>query len=270
MPHAWPAQYQRTVQWDIVGIAVVGQTLVIGTSGKPSIGVGAQPDSLSIQELDVYAPALTKRGMCSIGAGVLYASSEGVVMVTGGGAQVLTQSLFSKQAWLAAWSPTMSMIFNDHHAILFSSDPSKDSLLIYFNGSVADICPLSLQGSAPAFDPVTDTVHYVVGSDRWQYDAGQPMPYTWTSRIASTGGPSNMGVARVLAADYPVTLVVRHAGYANGQASPRPDIDQTFQVTGIEPIRLPAGFQSRDWQVVLSGTNSVQAIEIAESMDELQ
>lgn len=271
LPHAWPAQYRRTVNFDIVGIAVVGQTLVIGTKGKPSVALGSGPDSMSVQELDVYAPALAKRGMCNIGSGVLYASTEGIVLVTASGAQVLTSSLFSKQAWMAAWSPTMAAVFNDHHAILFSSDPAKPSLLLYLNNGILDVCPLSLRGRAPAFDPSDGTVQFVSGDfrSRFKYDAGAPMPYQWTSRIASARGAANMAGARVLASEYPVTLTVGYAGFANGEASLRPDQTMAFQVAGPEPFRLPAGFQSRDWQITLSGTAPVQAVMLAESMDEL-
>lgn len=268
MPHAWPAQYRRTVNFDIVGIAVVGQTLVIGTKGKPSIGVGSAPDSLSIQELDVYAPCLTKRAMVSIGAGVLYASSEGAVLVTSSGAKVLTMTLFSKRAWLDAWSPTMAAIFNDHHCVLLSSDPAKDSLLLYFDGSQLDVCPLSLRGRAPAFNPDDYTVHFVAtpgGTSRYQYDAGGAMPYTWTSRIFSTGRPASMGCAKVAALAYPVTLTVQYSGVS----APRPDQAWTTSVAGPEPVRLPAGFLSRDWQLTVAGTASVQTVVLAEAVDEL-
>ncbi|MEY4443843.1 MAG: hypothetical protein RL442_2843, partial [Pseudomonadota bacterium] len=83
LPHAWPHQYP--IDYKIVGIGVFGQSAVLLTNGFPYLLYGADPQAMSTQKMAFPWACLSKRSIVDTGDGVIYASSEGLVMISSGG-----------------------------------------------------------------------------------------------------------------------------------------------------------------------------------------
>ena len=98
-PHAWPAEYELSTEFDIVGLGVVGATLVICTESQPYFGQGVSPASFTTQKIDTVEPCLSRRSVVSTTVGVLYASINGLCLANSSGVQVVTKDLFSKREW---------------------------------------------------------------------------------------------------------------------------------------------------------------------------
>lgn len=271
-PHAWPDEYRKTTQDDIVGIAVYGQTLVVATKGRPYLASGTDPLSVSLQQLDIDAPCLNKGGLCSTGTAVMYPTPDGLAYVSGGAAQIVTQQHVTKKQWAALWDMQADAIFHDTRYIAFARSAGKRTLLVQYSQAAGlAISDSAVQGRAPAIDPDDDTLHYGSGSTRMQFNAGAAQTADWQSRVFTMPHAVNPSFGRAFAAGYPITLTVRYANLRmNGQ--PGGEITDSFDVTvaGPEPFRLPGGFLSRELQVEIKSQYAVQSVVLTDDTDDLR
>jgi hypothetical protein len=99
-PHAWPPIYNLSVEGDIVGLGVVGQSLVVCTTRTPYVISGVSPASMSQAKVASLEPCLSRGSIVSTPSGVLYASQNGLVLVVPGRTQVVTQQVITKDLWL--------------------------------------------------------------------------------------------------------------------------------------------------------------------------
>jgi hypothetical protein len=104
-PHAWPPEYEIGVEFEIVGLSVWGNTLIIGTKSNPYIGMGTSPAGFTTQKTDAIMPCMSRRGMVSTDAGVYYPSINGLVLVNSPSPQIVTQDLLTKEEWLRRYNP---------------------------------------------------------------------------------------------------------------------------------------------------------------------
>lgn len=98
-PHAWPAAYSLNLEHTIVGLGVIGQTLVVCTNGNPYTAAGVNPVSITTAKLASFEPCLTKGSMVSSEEGVYYASANGLIVVNPGVADNITKQYISKDKW---------------------------------------------------------------------------------------------------------------------------------------------------------------------------
>lgn len=98
-PHAWPASYTNTVEYPIVGLGVINQTLVVCTSGYPMVATGINPSSITLSKLTAFEPCSSRGSIVSAPEGVYYSSPNGLVLVANGIASVVTDGLIMKDEW---------------------------------------------------------------------------------------------------------------------------------------------------------------------------
>ena len=98
-PHSWPAEYSTVVEYPIIGLGVINQTLVICTAGYPIVATGIHPDSISFSKLASFEPCMSRGSVLSIPEGVFYASPNGLVLVSNGVANLVTEGLIQKDEW---------------------------------------------------------------------------------------------------------------------------------------------------------------------------
>ncbi len=99
LPHAWPAKYEQSTEFEIVGLGVFGSTLVICTKSQPYFGRGVNPNSFSKTKVDAVEPCLSRRGIVSTTAGVVYPSINGLVLANMNGVRVVTEDILTKEEW---------------------------------------------------------------------------------------------------------------------------------------------------------------------------
>ena len=98
-PHAWPAAYSSVVEYPIIGLGVINQTLVVCTAGYPIVATGIHPDSISMSKLASFEPCMSRGSVLSIPEGVYYASPNGLVLVANGVASLVTDGMIQKDEW---------------------------------------------------------------------------------------------------------------------------------------------------------------------------
>lgn len=99
-PHAWPAQYTITTEFPIVGLGVMGQTLVVLTQGYIHTATGISPSNISIVKLAGILPCTSRGGILSAPEGVYFPSPAGLILVSGAGVLNVTKELIRKDKWL--------------------------------------------------------------------------------------------------------------------------------------------------------------------------
>lgn len=99
-PHAWPAQYTITTEFPIVGLGVMGQTLVVLTQGYIHTATGISPSNISIVKLAGILPCSSRGSILSAPEGVYFASPSGLILVSGAGVLNVTKELIRKDKWL--------------------------------------------------------------------------------------------------------------------------------------------------------------------------
>lgn len=274
-PHAWPDRYRKTCEYEIVGGAALGQSAVIATTGRPYLATGSDPASLTLQDLPVDAPCLSPRSIVSIGTGVVYATHDGLAVITPAGSQIITQNILTKSQWAAAWNSQMYAGFHDGRYLVLSpnSSPTSFSIRISADGDLQYTTYPGLLGRATAIDTANDSLCYIGqagdGSFRrlFRFDGGSSLhSFTWTSKVFTLQAPANFACAQVFALNYPVTVTISAAkppGVAMSTVL-------TLSVTNSDPFRLPSGFTAREWQVTMTGTAEVQRLDMATSIAELR
>lgn len=100
-PHAWPAAYSTSVEYPIVGLGVLNQTLIILTAGYPMVATGIHPSVMSLSKLSALEPCLSRGGILSTPEGVYYPSPSGLMLIANGQASNVTQGLMLKEDWNA-------------------------------------------------------------------------------------------------------------------------------------------------------------------------
>jgi hypothetical protein len=260
-PHAYPQDYIQTVDYDVVGLCAMGQSLIVLTKGHPYIITGTHPDSMSMQKLDIEQACVSKRSISRFAQGCIYASPDGLVYVGNDGSDIITKNYVTAKEWKALC--TLSTLhgyshdgryYGFHSTGGFIFDPADRGGALSLHTILADAAYVDLQ---------VDSLFYVKTDTVYKLHAGTDLAYTWHSKRHQLPKPYNFGCAQVLATDY--TSVVFKL-YVDGVATPK----LTKTVTSGEPFRLPAGYLARAVEFELSGSSPVLAVTIAGNPLELQ
>lgn len=198
-PHAWPAEYELSTEFPIVGAAVWGSTVVLGTESKPYFGQGTTPAAFTLEKMDAVEPCLSKRSVVGTTAGVYYASINGLVMANSGGAQVVTVDILTKEEW-AAYSP--STIFAAQLGLQYIAF-SSDTVGMVFNPTEPMAKFVTLAGFTGVTGIETDrysgNVNLIYQDRLWEWDPEdvERLFWRWQSKIYQTPKPINFGAIRI-------------------------------------------------------------------------
>lgn len=256
VPYAWPIAYD-VVPPDSkpVALGVFGQSLLVLTTGRPLLVAGSTPDSMDQQPMEIPQGCVSADSAVSMGSGVAWASADGLVFYGAGGAKVLTAGLMTREDWQALNPSTIKGCMYEGlymgacgDGTGFLIDPMNPQG-IYF---------LSAGYSVTHFDELQDQLYVLSGASVQRWDAGTAMTVTFKSKVFRQPQPVSFGAVEVVADGFPLTFKV----WADGV------LKHTQTVANANPFRLPGGLAT-DWQIEVSGTQAIQAVVMATSMEEL-
>ena len=283
LPHAWDPDNRLSLTEEAVGAESFGNTIVVGTRGRPYIVTGIDPSSMRAEKLPDHAPLLNPRAIADAGVGVIYASDNGLMLIGSGGARLLTRG-WTKETWLPAATPRDQLLFFDGYAMLFAA--GMDPLVLSMVGEDAEASFLDIDISAGARR--NNSLALVTANPQGNYrvvqafnednDDGAPLRKTavFRSGLVTFHRPCNAAVAQLLADGYPLTLTVRAIRPPSYPEPPagQPDLDvlreMTYEVKGPEPFRLVAGYVSREYEIEIESSHRVQRLILATDMDEMR
>jgi hypothetical protein len=205
-PHAWPVEYELSTEFEIVGLAVVGSTLIIGTESNPYIGAGVTPSSFTVQKLDAIMPCLSRRGIVSTPNGVYYPTVNGLAFTNGGTPQIVTQPLMTKEEWLNRYSPDtifaatygMQYIAFTGPSFGFIFDPTEPTARLVEIDRFNDVEGIET-------DRYNGDVYLIYNDRVWEWDpkSSERLYWRWKSKQFHLPSPVNFGALKIKFDDAP-------------------------------------------------------------------
>jgi hypothetical protein len=291
LPHAWPIAYRITLDEEIVAIATTGAGLVCLTADSTYFVTGSDPSAMSASKLDIAQACVNKDSVVDMGSYVLYAGPDGLVAVSGGEAQLVTEGLVTPKQWNANFAPGSIKAFKyEETYVAFYTDSGANEGWIYDprseDTSLIKLSTGSQEIEGGYQDPRDGSLYYISANKihkfqgdattfreaEWKskvFVADRPVAMSWVGVDFSTESGTGGAIVSVYA-DGTLVLSVRFGANINGYTL------TTYTPTGIgnvslaEPIcRLPA-VTAKEWQLKVKGRRFVDSICIAQSIDEIK
>ena len=258
LPYAWPVAYSQSVDYQIVGLAAFGQSVLVGTSGIPYLFTGVSPDGMTMERVDFNQSCLSKESMVSVGSGAVYACPDGLAYVGSGGAKILTESLFTSAQWKAYKPDSMRCFFVDGRLVIFYDAVATKGCMI-FNMESGALSLSSVWCNCAYFDPMLGELYLLQDSNILKWNAGANLPYTWRSKRIECGDGFQPSCAVVDAESYPVTFKLYRDGV----------LAYTQTVSRHDVFRLPAG-RAESVQMEVTASVPINRVAIATAVSDLR
>lgn len=280
LPHAWPIDYRITLEEDIVAIGSVTNGIVALTDGAPYFVTGVDPSAMTAVKLDIAQACVNDKSVVDMGDYLLYAGPDGLVAVSGGQGEVVSNGLISVKQWNDDFNPTTYRAFRHENTYVafwngggFVYDPRAGE---------AALSTLSYTGEVRGgyMHPKDGELYIIVGNKIKKYRGGSTnKTLKWKSKQYVTPKPVSMGWVSVHAQDYPVTVRVWADGtkvaeyslsYSNNVYTQTVTVPSGASTGTLrEPImRLPATV-AQVWEVEVEGAVEIDEVCLAQSMDEI-
>jgi hypothetical protein len=259
-PHAWPIDYRLATNHDIVGLGVFGNSVVVTTKGWPYIAIGSDPSAMTMVELEIEQACVSKRGIVDFGTAVCYPSSDGLILISGNGAQNITSGIYTRDQWQAL-SPSTILGFNWEQWYLgFYDDGSvQRAFVIDPFGPELGVQYIEKYATGGYKDIEEDLLYLIINNQIEIWDQGTKLEFTWESKPVYTPHAVNMAAAKIIADDYPVTVKF----YVD-------DVKRYTRIVDSEfAFRLPGGFRGEKFEIIIEGTRRVSEAIMATTMTEL-
>jgi hypothetical protein len=110
-PHAWPADYDQAIDYDVVGGISFSNAVCVLTTGWPYIITGSHPRNAVVRPIKINQACSSKGSIATDGDRVYYASPDGIVEISANGAVLKTENIITKKQWQAYSPSTMQAGF---------------------------------------------------------------------------------------------------------------------------------------------------------------
>jgi hypothetical protein len=136
-----------------------------------------------------------------------YPSSDGLILISGNGAQNITSGIYTRDQWQAL-SPSTLLAFNWEQWYLgFYDDGSvQRALLIDPFGPELGVQYIDKYATGGYKDIEEDLLYLIINDEIEIWDQGSKLEFTWKSKPVYTPHAVNMAAAKVIADDYPITV----------------------------------------------------------------
>jgi hypothetical protein len=302
LPHAWPAQYDLSVEYPIVGCGVFGTTLFIGTEGNPQAASGTHPSNITIGKVEAHEPCLSRGSIVSAPEGVYYASENGLILANPGLVRNITRTLISKREWVNNYDPTQlraTRFGTGYFAFQCPANPQGKGVIVdpidqrvaFMNlagfGNVVNIAKdvwtsevfLIANGQVTLFDPENEDL-----ADLGISVTPQNAPLVWRSKEFHGLYRENYAACKVyfdepfLQQNPPHPPYVPTGPYDLGPTqqaiirffADRVMVEETELYESGKMIRLPSGFKAEIWQIEIVSRLAVLSINLASTAKELR
>lgn len=256
LPYAYPPEYTRATEYDIVATTSLQTSLIVVTEGNPYVFSGVSPDSISEQKIALNQACVSSRSLVNIGNAVIYASPDGLVAITTGDARVITEKMITKRDWQQYEPSTIHAYFYENQYIGFYGESAGFIYDVQTNAFV----DLDFYAQAGYSDLKTDTLYLVIDDELFAWDSGAAaLEYVWRSKKFNAGIRSYKYCR------------VRGENLSQTKFKVWADNNLILNLQSIPegPFRFPK-IKATDWQFELSGQYEVTEVLFTESMAEMR
>jgi hypothetical protein len=307
-PHAWPAAYGLSLEFDIMGLGVVGSTLVICTKGNPMTASGVHPSVITTNKIAAFEPCTSKGSIVPTEEGCYYISPNGLILVNAGFAQNITKQYISKDKWseyverakvnagrfgtayfayLASVSGSFDDAFQQDMVQLDDGEGGMSGFMLDPSNNNIGFCHLTDDTIVKSIvnDAFSSEMMLIRGSQvQWlDFRPGYTRDtYIWKSKQFQTTEIKNFtafkmwfdpsGTVPALAQNFDINQAFDPAtqyGVVRIYADDEVIAAYEFRTPG-ELFRLPSGFKASFWEIEIEARVRVTKFQMATSVKELQ
>ena len=231
-PEEWAVEFATNV----MAIEIQGGTILVWTAASGSLPgklyalTGSDPSSVGKYEISASAPLLNALSICKIGQSVFYVSEDGLMGVSGGAPQLVTEPFYTRVQW-SALTPAN-----------FKAKVADNSVFLY--GSTTNLR--------------VDIDEDLIRMTTWTALTG--VAATWKSKQYAAPTPWRPACVRVRASAYPVTVKL----YANSS------LVSTLTIASGAGFKIPPLRPERLWAVQVETSYTVEEVVLATSMAEVR
>jgi hypothetical protein len=258
-PHAWPVASRYSFNNEPMALGAFGQSIVVLTKGMPSVLTGSSPDSMSQELVKFGQPCLSAKSVVEIGGGVMWASDEGLAFIGNSGFMLASAQRFTAKEW-KAYAPTTIRGYRWENRYIGFYDTGTKQAGFLFDVQTGDFYELDFYASAGYTDPRNGNLYLAIDDDVYRFNGSDNSLFTtWKSKKFTTPKPINPGIAKVVAAGYPLTLKLYAAGV----------LKHTQMVINDQAFALPSGYKADEFEIVLESQHAIKGVTVAETVREL-
>ena len=99
-PHAWPYEHTVTIDYPIVGLGSFGNTIVVCTEAAPVLITVTDPTKPTTRAIQENCPCVSAGSIVSTRNGVIFASTNGLVLINSASPTFITEKIITQDEWL--------------------------------------------------------------------------------------------------------------------------------------------------------------------------
>lgn len=215
--HAWPYTYRVTVDYEIVGLGAFGNTIVVCTKGCPYLLLVSDPASVTVRPINSQHPCLSRQSIITLSSGVVYASTNGLVLINSTSPSYFTEKLLTKDEWRNFYPENLSAVYHLDSYVGISHDQDRYvGLFINVSDPSTGLTTLHRNIISLYSDSSNNLLYFIIDEfgqrklmlfDNPSFSSDQNYrSFTWKSKIfTSAEGIITPAVARIRA-DYFIPL----------------------------------------------------------------
>lgn len=266
--YAWKPSNELSSRYPIVAISHYDNVIVIATSGELMLAIGDSPEALTVVSPALGSGCVAARSMVSTGVSCIYASNDGLMIVSGQSVQNLTEHIFDRKGWQALNPKSIHGYFYQGNYIFFyDNGVEKAGFVIDLSNIAKGVMQISQWCISGFVDKqtnelylLTDIVDGGLKLLKFNPDYGVKGQASWQSKPFNLDTPKRMLAGQVLADTYiDVVMTVMGDGKVIGEYRPK----------DAKPFRIHNHSVKRDFQLVVKGSDVVREIAIGETMRDM-
>jgi hypothetical protein len=200
-PHAWPSEYITSVDYPIVGLGLIGNTIVIMTEVYTYAMSGIRPESMTLIQSNLAKPCVSKRSIVNFNQGVMYESNDGIMITNGSRIDHATLNLMVDTDWEARYGSLSPIDASSHGDWYLAYCSCGTGFLLDFRNPNAGLIELeAIEPVAGNFiDDLTGETYIIKGTKVFQFDPlnTPTATYVWRSKEFEFPEPVNLGAMQV-------------------------------------------------------------------------
>lgn len=132
-PHAWPYEHTVTIDYPIVGLGSFGNTIVVCTEAAPVLIVVQDPTNPTTKAIQENCPCVSADSIVNTRNGVIFASTNGLVLINSTSPTFITEKLLTQDEWLPLHPESLKGAFLNNTYYGFFTNPTDTAAGFIFD-----------------------------------------------------------------------------------------------------------------------------------------
>jgi hypothetical protein len=271
MPYAFPWAYNQSAPFDIVGVAVRSNYLYVMTTGSLYAFVGDHPETIMPLALKFDVPCICRKSIAHVRGDVMYAGTTGLVHISNGGPQILSDKLYTLEQYKALHFENC-IGSGEYDGKYFAVFPDKVLLFDFSDGNMQHTI---LDKNAFTFGNYSWNDGSWMNYEKNFAQTNTPYGETMITQDFSTENLQSSWQSKDFVSPRPVAFTTARVRFEDASQS----VNIKLFAEGKEvysgaaqhnkAFRLPILRRECRWSVMVSGKTDITSIELAESMAEM-